>query len=178
MIITSIYAKDIIKPYKEMYEDSKTIKVEGFKKVMKVAPVAVGGASKNEITIDYGVKKEYYPNGKLQKETEYSYDDIISIKNYNKQGIITDEKNLNGYKRYDDNGNLKSEIIYKFKADNINCVESEDECGPYARDAILIKEYYSDGKIKSQAFKYRAYIDYAKDGNVLNKYIESYDSIV
>lgn len=131
--------KDItykIEPYKEMYSDNKTIKVEGFKAIIPLKIV------KGENKLDVKTKKEYNEKGKLYKETDY-----------NKYGEEIE------YRDYDSNGNLtKSEI-----KEGGNTIIKYYENGKLTYETVngVKRSYYDDGKIYEENG-----CKYARDGNV------------
>lgn len=65
----ALNAKDVIKPYKKMYDDGKTIEVEGSKKLIKTTPKSM---QDGVVEIECGIQKSYHPNGKIKSEIKYT----------------------------------------------------------------------------------------------------------
>src|SRR6185312_12129852 len=128
--------------------DKSYFKNGNIKYVDSVGESRSKGYAKNE------TQKEYYENGNLKNETNFSYGNIIGVKKkYYENGVLYIETPyINGerngtIKMYYKNGKLKSETIYTDNTPGIS--KSYDETG---NEIIGVeKEYYTnDGNLKSE----------------------------
>jgi antitoxin component YwqK of YwqJK toxin-antitoxin module len=137
-----------------------------------------------------GVKKTFYPNGKLWEEVPYNAEGKMDglDKKYNEQGILIEVKPyVNGSeegieKMYTDSGTLLFEIPFKNNIQNgistgyfpNGNISSENSLADGKQDGFS-KSYFENGKIQSESYYSQGklngvYKSYYENGKLMFKY--------